>query len=417
VATSERQLRQDREGLSQLARDILARAKTENRDLTADEVRNFEVLKAEIEKKNEQIEQVQEEFKELALRAAAQVAGESRAVTGRTAVLTREMRYVDWARASGKIKDHDYEGLTIGGYLRAMGTGRGNEAERRALSEGSDGGGGYTVPDILYARMFDRLRAAAQVYKAGAQTVPLDSDVNKIARLATDPTASWVAENAAISTSDPVFEVVTFTPQVVVCHVRASRQLLDDSLNIEDALENAFTQAISREVDRVALRGTGTSPEPRGVRTATGVTETSMGTNGLALSNYDKVIDLLQALAEANGAPPTAAILSPRTAAATAKFKDTTNQPLRRPQALENVPFLSTTQVVNNETQGTSSNASTLFLGDWREVMVGIRSELRIEVLRERYADNLQYGFIAFMRADIQLARPAAMGRLIGIIP
>jgi HK97 family phage major capsid protein len=41
--------------------------------------------------------------------------------------------------------------------------------------------------------------------------------------------------------------------------------------------------------------------------------------------------------------------------------------------------------------------------------MVGIRTQLNIQFLRERYlADNLQYAFLAYLRADVQLAQPAA---------
>ena len=42
---------------------------------------------------------------------------------------------------------------------------------------------------------------------------------------------------------------------------------------------------------------------------------------------------------------------------------------------------------------------------------------MRIEVLRERYADNLQYGFLAYLRADVAVTHAASFGKLIGIIP
>ena len=49
---------------------------------------------------------------------------------------------------------------------------------------------------------------------------------------------------------------------------------------------------------------------------------------------------------------------------------------------------------------------------------IGIRNRLRIEVLKERYADNFpNSAFVAHMRADVQLALPKSFGRLIGITP
>jgi HK97 family phage major capsid protein len=70
-----------------------------------------------------------------------------------------------------------------------------------------------------------------------------------------------------------------------------------------------------------------------------------------------------------------------------------------------------------NETQGTSNNASSIILGDFAQVMIGLRTDLQIQVLQERFAEVGQIGFIAWMRADVALARPAALARIAGIIP
>ena len=67
--------------------------------------------------------------------------------------------------------------------------------------------------------------------------------------------------------------------------------------------------------------------------------------------------------------------------------------------------------------EGTANNASTIVLGDFTQMMLGVRSELRIEVLREKYADTLQYGFIAHLRFDVQLAHAQSFAKLIGITP
>ncbi len=56
-------------------------------------------------------------------------------------------------------------------------------------------------------------------------------------------------------------------------------------------------------------------------------------------------------------------------------------------------------------------------MGDFTQLLLGIRQELRIEVLKEAFAGNLQYGFIAHLRADVALAHPAAFCSLTGIVP
>jgi hypothetical protein len=137
-------------------------------------------------------------------------------------------------------------------------TGPRNELERRALSEGTDSAGGFTVPDILMARWIDRLRTALVIVRAGAVTVPLTSDSVKIARLLADPTAAWRSENAAVAESDPTFEAVTFAPKSLDVFTKVSRELLEDSVNITEMLETAFVRSFAVEVDRVCLYGTGT---------------------------------------------------------------------------------------------------------------------------------------------------------------
>ncbi len=310
-----------------------------------------------------------------------------------------------------------YSGIGFGEAIKAMAIGSPNADIRNALSEGTDSAGGYTVPIELLRQLIDKMRARTTVIRAGAVTVPLDTQKTSIARIASDPVAAWRNENAAIAESDPTFELVQFNARSLAVLVKVSRELLEDSINLEQALMGAFAGSMAVELDRVALFGTGTAPEPRGIFNTTGVGSVSMGTNGLALTNYDPFIDVLQTLATANAVDPTAAILAPRTAASLAKLKDTTNQPLRKPDALASLPFLSSTTVPINQTQGTAVNASCVISGDFTQVMVGIRTQLRIELLRELYAANHQYAFVAHLRADVQLAQPPALAKLIGIIP
>ena len=312
----------------------------------------------------------------------------------------------------------EYAHLRLGDVLRALITGPRTELERRALAEGTDSAGGYTVPDILMARWIDRLRNALVIVQAGAQTVPLTSDVVKIARLLADPTAAWRAENAAVAESDPTFEAVTFTPRSLDVFTKVSRELLEDSINIGEMLEAALVRAFAVEVDRVCLFGSGTPPQPRGLRTTTNVNEVSQGTNGAALTSYDPILDLLALVWADNVTMVNTAIMAPRTLATIAKLKEaTTNAPLARPSVLADWRFLQTANVSIAETQGSSSVASTLFMGDWSQMLLGFRTEMRVEVARELYRANYQYGYFGHLRFDMQVTHPESFGRLIGIIP
>jgi len=305
----------------------------------------------------------------------------------------------------------------FGEFVAAMvrGTDRGDI--RNALSEGTDSAGGYTVPRFLMGQIIDRMRARTTVIQAGAVTIPLETQTTTIARIASDPTAGWRAEAAALAESDPTFDAVTFTARSLAVLVKVSRELLDDSANIDQALSMAFAGSLAAELDRVALVGSGTAPEPCGIFNQTNVNSVSMGTNGAQLTSYGKLLDTLYENALDNAAAPTAMVMHPRTWRTIQGFADTTGQPLQPPPALVGLPSLVTTSIPINQTQGTGTLCSTIIAGDFTQLLIGIRQELRIEVLRELYAANHQYAFVAHLRADIAVAHPESFCKLIGIIP
>lgn len=311
-------------------------------------------------------------------------------------------------------------GMSFGDHVRALAVGPRNDAERRALSEGTGSEGGYTVPTPLAAEFIDRLRAKSCAIRAGARTVPMTSASLAIARLDTDPTVTWRLENALIDNSDPAFSRVLLEAKAVAGIVKVSRELLSDSVNVSEMLTNAFAQAMALELDRVALFGDGTDDGPIGITGTSGINEVSMATNGATLSSsggYDKLIDAVYEMQVDNAADPTAMIMHPRTGAQLAKLKDGNSLPLPAPEMIARIPRLTTTAASIAETQGTATTASSIVFGNFRELFIGMRDEMQITVLKERYADYGQVGFLCWMRADVQLAHKASFSRLKGVIP
>lgn len=304
----------------------------------------------------------------------------------------------------------------FGQYVAAMVSGTNVPEIRNSLSEGTDSAGGHTVPTRLTAQIIDMMRARTVAIQAGAMTVPLDTKVTKIARLASDPSASWRLELGSVATADPTFEAVQFTAQSLAVIVKISRELLEDSLNIDSALSQAFAGAMAVELDRVALFGSGTAPEPRGVANTSGINSVPMGANGAAITTYAPLLDAIYEL-EVDNAVGNAWVMHPRTSRTLNGLVDTTGQPLRAPEAVAALRRWVSTNVPITQTQGTSNVASTVLAGDWSQLMIGIRSDMRIEVLRELYAGTHEYGFVCHMRADIAVARPKAFCKVIGITP
>lgn len=324
-------------------------------------------------------------------------------------LLTPEQRMAD--RLSNR--SNELRGLTLGRYLRAMVAGASNEQERRALVEGTDSAGGYTVPEVLSANLIDLMRARTVAIRAGARTVPLTSDRNHVAKLASDPVPVWRAEAGTVSESDPTFTRVTFEPKSLAVLVKVSRELLEDSLNLETDLPRILAAAMAQELDRVVFLGTGTGDEPSGLDTIAGVQSLA---HDAAIENYSPLVTARKMLMAKNVEQVTAYVMHSDLEAEFGGLVDTTGQPLRHPPILDRpapLNLLTTTQLPTN--LGTDSNESTIYAGDFRQLVIGMRSNIRIEVLRERYADTLEYGFLCFMRADVAAVHPQAFCRITGV--
>lgn len=307
--------------------------------------------------------------------------------------------------------------VSVGDLVRAKITGPRNEAEKRALSEGTDSAGGYTVPAYLAAEFIDKLRANSVAVRAGAITVPMESETLAMARLTGDPTVAWRAENASIAEGDPTFDRVTFTAKTLAGGIKLSRELAEDSLNVGKMIENALAQAAARQLDFGAIYGDGTANAPTGVVNTSGINTVSMGTNGAALASYDKLIDAVYEMQLDNASDPTAMIMHPRTGVALAKLKDADNNPLVPPEMIARIPRLTTTAASIVEEEGTAVNASSIVFGDYRELMIGMRHSMEIRVFDQTYASTGQLYVVVWLRADVQLAHPVSFSNLTGIIP
>ncbi len=326
-----------------------------------------------------------------------------------------ERRMSDYVAARGLVREGQAD-LSFGKYVRGMVTGdwRGADAERRALVEGTASAGGHLVPTPLSARIIDRARNATRVLQAGAQIVPMESSTLKLARVVGDPTAAWHSELATISASDMTFDAVNLTARALASRVLISRELMEDADNVDDEVEKAFAAQFALTFDLAALYGSGVVPEPRGIKNVAAVTKTSLGANG-GSPNYDALIDSVYRVRGANH-EPNAAIYAPRTGQAFAKAKDSTGQYLTPPAALDGIARLETVQIPTNLTAGSATTASDIFTGQWSELLIGVRTQLEITVLRERSADVGAYELMAWARMDVAVARPAAFDVVTGVL-
>ncbi len=341
--------------------------------------------------------------------------------------LTREQGVADWLRERGEyrsglggLSEDDREHLSIGKMVRGAVTGNWKDAEleQRAMSESVLANGGYALGPELSARVIDRVRNQMQVMRAGATTVPMQTQQMYLARLSGPASASWKVESQPIADSTPTFERIVLTAKTLPVLVKISAELFEDlSPEATATIERELSLTLSLELDRACLRGSGVDPEPTGIRNQSGVTITSLGGSG-ATPNWDNMIDAVAAV-RAGNIEPDAILWASRTQQTLDKVKDSQQRYLVPPVSLAEIPRLVTNQIPTNLTAGANTDASEIYVGRWSDLLVGIRTDLRfqVRVLNERYIDNLEYGLLCFIRADTALAHPAAFNVVTGVRP
>ena len=310
------------------------------------------------------------------------------------------------------------EQVSLSDFIRGVANMRTSEGVRAALSEGTNTAGGYTVPTVLMPGILNALVPASAVLSAGANVAVLDTSASSfsIAAVDTIPTPAWRQEHGAVAESEPAFRSVKVTPRSLAFRFKISRELLADSLGgLDAALRTAIAQAFAKEIDRASLMGSGTEPEIRGLRNIPGINKLSMGVNGAPITEWRPFVRARRLITEANAPAPDVAILSPREDETMSLLVDLTGQPLRRPEALSDWKFLTTSQIPTNETAGTASNAAAIYVGGFQLFTIYMRESVSIQLLKELYAETGEVGFICHTRLDVASAYPKAFTLIDGV--
>jgi len=365
----------------------------EGGDLSDDQAARFDALKSELAGLDRKIER-----RRLLDEAERRMAGEPvagsgdarldaalrdfslvRAIAGRAGLAVDDARErelsAEMARRSGRQPQGFFAPLAV--FERPV--------EERVVTTGLPAGGpgsNIIATDYLGGQFIDRLRAAITVRRLGARVLTgLTGNVD-IPRLKASAATGWVAENAALTASDPQFEKVSLTPKHAGALVEVSRNMLQQaSPAVEDLVRRDLAALLAEAVDAVAIEGGGTN-EPVGVLQTTGIGSVAMGTNGGPIT-WGAVIDLI-AEVEIDDARGTAFLTNSKvvkSARKTAKVASTDSvMVMEAPDRLAGFPVAVTSLVPSDLTKGTGSNLSALLFGNWSDLLIGFWSELDILV-------------------------------------
>ena len=153
---------------------------------------------------------------------------------------------------------------------------------------GSTGVGQYVTPPEYAPIVWDFLAASSVLMKMGCQQIVSEREILHIPTATSDPAASWIAEGAAISPADPGLSEKIATPRKLGALVQLSNEILSDAVPpILDQVLKQVMRALALKLDLTAFEGSGTPPEPQGIKNTSGITTQSLGTNGAAITADD----------------------------------------------------------------------------------------------------------------------------------
>lgn len=283
----------------------------------------------------------------------------------------------------------------------------------------------------------------------GVDVIPVTSNSIFFPRETVMPTGAAYAEAATITESDP-----TFAQQNIIIKKQASLNQFSNELlaDATPAYEQYLARSLSRSLallqDLQYLEGSGSGANITGLGSYSGLTTGyAAATNGdsyAASTAADNLINLVY-LARAAGWEPNAWIMHPRTMQSLSKVKDSNGRyllesvggnfgaPVMVPNAgalptaatyvppvwkamLLGYPVLFSNQIPINETQGTSSAASHLYLGDFNFARVLERSAIELAVSEHILFTTDQTAVRVASRTAIVLTQPAAFIKQGGII-
>jgi HK97 family phage major capsid protein len=279
-----------------------------------------------------------------------------------------------------------------------------SDFQSRGLTVGTATAGGHTVATNLLASSFiDLLRNYSWVVEAGA--VELSGLNGNVAIPRQNGTAQsyWVAENEAVTASQPSFDQVTMSPKTIGAYTDLSRRLiLQSSLEIQDLIKRDLVASIGLEIDRAAINGSGSSNEPLGLLNHAGITTLETGNAALT---WTDIVALETKVSEANanfGAMAFA--MTPEIRAQLMQvplFPDVPSDAVwdMDSKSLHGMKAFVSNQLPKN---GGSGSGNTIICGNWNDLIIGQWGVLDLQV--DPYSLSGTGGVRLVAMADVDIA-------------
>lgn len=221
----------------------------------------------------------------------------------------------------------------------------------------------------------------------------------------TAPAVVWFAEGDTLSpdaTAAIGSRKVTYSTAAMI--LKASNFWLEDSGELGASIITEMgVQAINEAIIKTVLSGASASKQPVGLDNLIGSGVQTVANGAMTLTGYDKMSEAVKKLLAVNVQREKIGYLySPTVWEQMQGLADSTTQPKMKPEGLRDIPGYVSSAVL--ETYDTNTT-TRMYFGDWSNLMVATAGGPRVQILRERYADNLSTAFLIHLRLDHQFIR------------
>jgi HK97 family phage major capsid protein len=234
------------------------------------------------------------------------------------------------------------------------------------------------------------------------------------------PTTSIPGEGSELAESDPVFTQRTLTLHTYRAGTILSLEQLEDSIESPQHIMNPLFQSIADKISYDFVNGSG-SGAPLGLKNMTGVyMRLHLGVNGSALTGYEELGALWEKARNLNHRV-SHFVMSPRTYKEYKQLEDANEAPKQNPWG--EIPMVESVHVLNTETEGTSTNCTRVYAGDYQRNVVlawryGGPDSIKFLVDRNTLGEFAKIRIYAYCRVGILHPRGTApFGFAKAIIP
>src|SRR5450756_1588474 len=271
------------------------------------------------------------------------------------------------------------------------------------------------IPGAVSAGIVDLAREQSVIFRAGAQLMPIDTPSAKVARMTSEPAVQWEPEDAARDLADGAwtFDAAELTASSAWLYSTLSIEAVEDVINLDSVIQNAFAAQLALAFDQAALNGTG-ADMPTGIVIMDHATDRILEqlTVG-AVTDYTPFIEAMGAVKAAHY-EPSSVVMPVELWTAIASLQDADTNPLQPPKAYGQLTeFVSGFLPADG---GVGTNEITAIVGDLAALTVGVRTGITLEV--SRLGSGFKKGAIevrGYCRFGTYLTHPSALCVMRGI--